>query len=108
MDSYMNRKKKGISPSRLKEAADLTAEFYTFMSNMYGNSFTNKNNNPDTQKLWGSILMHLSNEEIAYGLDKLELEYTDFPPNPFQFKKISKSGGSNYQLEKFSDMKPLT
>jgi hypothetical protein len=111
-DNYANRQKKKLTPEQLNIFKERTGSFFIHMENIYAKTWVNrhnKNNAKEVYRMWGLTLVALTENELYYGMEQLEYEYTDYPPNPFQFKKLCKNeNDSPYKLQRFSDMKPLT
>jgi hypothetical protein len=79
----------------------------SMMNDIYRNAWSNRNSSIDTQRIWIVTLCQLTEEQILSGLDKLEEKFTQYPPNPLQFKALclfQKNNTEEQFYEKFSEM----
>jgi hypothetical protein len=110
IDGYIDRQAKNISAEQLSLFKERTTAFHIFMATMYGKTWTNANNSDESFRLWGMKLIQLNEKEIYRGMDNLEENHAQYPPNVFQFIKLCKRGKEGieeYGLPRFKDMKPL-
>jgi hypothetical protein len=76
------------------------------MISLYGRGFTQQFGiKADGAGMWQTALSLLSKEDIDYGIKKLMItsKYTNFPPNPMQFKEVCLSRRESLQLPSLKD-----
>jgi len=111
IDKVLERQKKRALPENIANYKERTSGFFKMMSSIYvSNSVWRSSIAPaEAKRIWAISLAQVTDKQLAIGIEALEEAFPKFPPNSMQFKKLCLAGSQKdeYQLQKFSDMKPL-